>query len=112
MFRKEAVGVVAHSVNGGPGFRKGVAMSAHLAAVVVTDLVSSTKLRADLGEEAADQFHRMHSRRLRAVAEANGGAVVKGLGDGVLARFGGAANALAAAVAMQHVAARESRRAG
>src|SRR5437764_97544 len=90
--------------------RKGVAMSAHLATIVVTDLVSSTKLRADLGEEVADQLHRMHSRMLRAVAEANGGSVVKGLGDGVLARFGGAASALAAVVAMQQAAACESRR--
>jgi len=67
-------------------------MSAHLATVVVTDLVSSTKLRAALGEEAADQLHRLHARMLREVAEANGGTVVKGLGDGVLARFGGAAD--------------------
>ena len=79
-------------------------MSAHLATVVVTDLVSSTKLRAALGEEAADQLHRLHARMLREVAEANGGTVVKGLGDGVLARFGGAADALAAAVAMQQAA--------
>lgn len=76
-------------------------MSAQLAAVVVTDLVSSTKLRSDLGEEAADLLHRAHARLLREVAEAHGGWVVKCLGDGVLARFGGAAGALAAAVAMQ-----------
>lgn len=79
-------------------------MSAQLATVVVTDLVSSTKLRADLGEEAADQLHRSHLRLLRALAELNGGSVVKGLGDGVLARFSGAACALAAAVAMQEAA--------
>jgi len=85
-------------------------MSAQLATVVVTDLVSSTKLRADLGEEAADQLHRRHTRMLRALAEINGGSVVKGLGDGVLARFGGAACALAAAVAMQQAAATERRR--
>jgi class 3 adenylate cyclase len=84
------------------------AMSAQLAAVVVTDLVSATKLRVDLGEEAADLLHRVHGRLLRAVVEAHGGSVVKGLGDGVLARFGGAADALGAVVAMQRAVERQA----
>ena len=42
-----------------------------------------------------------HDRALVEAAQANGGTVVKGLGDGVLAMFAGAAEAVAAGVAMQ-----------
>ena len=46
-------------------------------------------------------MRREHDRSLIDAAEANGGTVVKGLGDGVLVMFAGAAEAVAAGVAMQ-----------
>jgi class 3 adenylate cyclase len=71
------------------------------ATILVTDLVGSTAMRADLGEERAESVRRDHDRSLIDAAQANGGTLVKGLGDGVLVMFAGAAEAVAAAVAMQ-----------
>ena len=76
-------------------------MATQTATILVTDLVGSTALRADLGEERAESMRRDHDRSLIDAAHANGGTVVKGLGDGVLVMFAGAAEAVAAAVAMQ-----------
>jgi class 3 adenylate cyclase len=77
---------------------------------MVTDLVGSTALRSRLGEEAADRLHHLHERLLRDIVERHGGVVVKGLGDGVLASFGGAAEAVASAVAIQQATDFHSRR--
>jgi class 3 adenylate cyclase/tetratricopeptide (TPR) repeat protein len=85
-------------------------VSTQTATILVTDLVASTELRARLGEEAAERLRRVHDSLLRAAVEAAGGRVVKGLGDGVLASFAGAADALAAATAIQCGIARHGRR--
>jgi class 3 adenylate cyclase/tetratricopeptide (TPR) repeat protein len=71
------------------------------ATVLFTDLVGSTELRGRLGEEAADELRRRHDQVLAQAVEANNGRVVKGLGDGIMATFGGASDAVGAAVAMQ-----------
>ncbi len=76
-------------------------MATQTATILVTDLVGSTALRADLGEDRAEAVRRDHDRSLVDAAQANGGTVVKGLGDGVLVMFAGAAEAVASAVAMQ-----------
>jgi len=78
-----------------------VATGTQTATVLVTDLVGSTELRVQLGEERADQFRRRHDGLLTAAVDDHGGSVVKGLGDGILAIFGSAADAIGAAVAMQ-----------
>jgi class 3 adenylate cyclase/tetratricopeptide (TPR) repeat protein len=78
--------------------------------VVFTDLVGSTELRASLGEEAADELQRAHDRVLIDAVHLHGGRVVKGTGDGIMAGFDGAADALAAAVAIQQDIDRLSRR--
>lgn len=69
--------------------------------VLVTDLVGSTRLRVALGEEAADELRRTHDALLGSVVEATHGRVVKGLGDGILALYPAASDALDAAVAIQ-----------
>src|SRR5438128_5409354 len=74
------------------------------ATILVTDLVGSTELRARLGEEKAERLRRLHDRLLRASVETHSGVVVKGLGDGVLAMFPGATEAVVAAVAIQQAA--------
>ncbi|MGH8972258.1 MAG: ATP-binding protein [Acidimicrobiia bacterium] len=71
------------------------------ATVLFTDLVESTRLRSQLGEQAAEELRRHHDRVLADAVEAHGGRVVKGLGDGIMASFAGASDAVAAAVAMQ-----------
>jgi class 3 adenylate cyclase len=74
------------------------------ATILVTDLVGSTQLRIQLGEERADELRRLHDRLLHTAIESNSGTVIKGLGDGVLAMFSGAADAVAAAVSIQRAA--------
>ncbi len=71
------------------------------ATVVFTDLVGSTALRAQLGEEGADRLRRDHDSALSDVVGSNGGEVVKGGGDGLLCLFDSASDALSAAVQMQ-----------
>ena len=76
-------------------------MAAQTATILVTDLVGSTALREALGEDRAELVRREHDRALIDAAQSNGGTVVKSLGDGVLVMFAGAAEAVAAATAMQ-----------
>jgi class 3 adenylate cyclase/tetratricopeptide (TPR) repeat protein len=79
------------------------------ATVLFTDLVGSTELRGRLGEEAAEELRRRHDRLLAEAVERHNGQVVKGLGDGIMATFSGAADAVAAAVAIQQAVDRLSR---
>jgi class 3 adenylate cyclase len=69
--------------------------------VLFTDVVGSTELRAALGEDAADLERRAHDEVLTAAVTVHAGTVVKGLGDGILATFKSAAEAVAAAIDMQ-----------
>jgi len=80
------------------------------ATILVTDLVGSTAIRVRLGEEQADALRRVHDELLTVAVTGHGGTVVKGLGDGVLAMFPGAADAVAAAVEIQQEAHRHGRR--
>ena len=78
--------------------------------VLFTDLVASTELRVRLGEEQAEDLRRTHDRLLLEAVTAHGGEVVKGLGDGILATFTSASDAVAAAVAIQQAADLHGRR--
>ena len=69
--------------------------------VLFTDLVGSTALRAELGEDVAEVVRRSHDAVVAEVVAGHGGRIVKGLGDGFLATFGSAARAVAAAVGIQ-----------
>ena len=80
------------------------------ATVLFTDLVGSTELRTRLGEEAAEDLRRVHDRLLAEAVEANAGRVVKGLGDGIMATFAAASDAVASAVAIQQSVDRHNRR--
>jgi class 3 adenylate cyclase/tetratricopeptide (TPR) repeat protein len=80
-----------------------------VAVVLFTDLVGSTELRARLGEETAEELRRTHDRLLTQIVEANSGRVVKGLGDGIMATFAGASDAVAAAVTIQQAIDRHNR---
>lgn len=71
------------------------------ATVVVTDLVGSTALAAQLGHDRYESVRRTHLAALRAVVVDHGGTEVKGTGDGVLLRFDSAADAVRAAREMQ-----------
>jgi class 3 adenylate cyclase/tetratricopeptide (TPR) repeat protein len=71
------------------------------ATILFTDLVGSTELRGRLGDTAAEDLRRRHDAALSKAVADHDGRVVKGLGDGVMATFTGAADAVAAAVAIQ-----------
>lgn len=88
------------------------ASEARTATILVTDLAGSTRIRVEVGEDHADRLRRAHDALLSEQANAHGGSVVKGLGDGLLVAFAGAAEALASAVAMQQALAAFSVREG
>ena len=71
------------------------------ATILFTDLVDSTRLRVSLGEQQADELRRRYDAALADTVTAHHGRVVKGSGDGIVAAFEAASDALAAAVAMQ-----------
>ena len=80
-----------------------------MAAVLFTDLVSSTDLLTRLGEATFDELRRAHFAALRQAVDRTGGEEIKTLGDGVLAVFGSAADAVECAVAMQQEVERQAR---
>ena len=76
-------------------------MTTDLLAILVTDLVGSTATRTRLGEEHADELQRVHDKILRDAVVAARGEVVKGTGDGIMATFRSATDALTAATVIQ-----------
>jgi class 3 adenylate cyclase/tetratricopeptide (TPR) repeat protein len=79
------------------------------ATILVTDLVASTELRVRLGEERADELRRDHDGLIADAIRGHAGTLIKGLGDGALAMFQSASDAVAAAVAIQQSAYAHSR---
>jgi class 3 adenylate cyclase/tetratricopeptide (TPR) repeat protein len=77
--------------------------------IVFTDLVDSTAQRTRIGDDAADALRREHDRIVGDAIASRGGKVVKGTGDGAMVAFDGAADALAAAVAVQQRVERRNR---
>ncbi len=66
--------------------------------VVASDLVISTAQRVALGDDAADELAVVLDDILRAAVERHHGAVVKPTGDGLMATFGSATDAIVAAI--------------
>src|SRR5256714_15069101 len=79
------------------------------AIVLFTGLVGSTELRSRLGEGAADARREQRDALVTGAIEANRGSVVKNLGDGIMATFAGASDAVSAAVAIQQAIDRHNR---
>ena len=79
------------------------------ASVLFSDVVGSTEQRSRLGDDAADALWHELDARLAEVVGRHHGRVVKSLGDGVLAVFESAADAVVAAVSIQQEAAPRSR---
>lgn len=77
-----------------------------------TDLVASTEFMARVGDEVANTAMREHDAAVSRAITANRGQVVKSMGDGVMAIFDGAADAVAAAVAVQQATVVQSARLG
>ncbi|MGH3775153.1 MAG: ATP-binding protein [Pseudonocardiaceae bacterium] len=77
--------------------------------VLFTDLVSSTQIMNLMGEATFEELRQSHLRLLGQTIAAHRGVAVKSLGDGVMAVFFAASDAVAAAVAMQQAVQRRGR---
>ena len=84
--------------------------SAGTVTLMFTDLVGSTELLDDLGDDRAEQLRRLHFGLLREVALSHGGEEVKNLGDGLMVAFGSAMDASACAIGIQQAVARHNQR--
>ncbi len=69
--------------------------------MLVADVVGSTELFADLGVDHADDARRALFTAFAAAVEVGDGVLIKTMGDGCLASFTGAADAVTAAVEIQ-----------
>lgn len=69
--------------------------------VLFTDLVESTQLNQTLGDDAARQIGRQVEELARQAVASNRGALIKEMGDGLMAAFSSARRAIAAAREMQ-----------
>lgn len=78
--------------------------------VMFTDLVDSTGIRVRVGEEQAERLRERHDQMVAGGVVHHGGRVVKHTGDGVMATFLGAADAIAAAVDIQQQMDTDNRR--
>jgi class 3 adenylate cyclase/tetratricopeptide (TPR) repeat protein len=83
--------------------QRGQGAQAHRGTVTMlfTDLVGSTELLEQLGDEGAESIRRTHFRLLREAVTARGGREVKNLGDGLMVAFPSAVDAVGCAVKMQ-----------
>jgi class 3 adenylate cyclase len=80
--------------------------------LLFTDLVGSTELLGQLGDDEAERLRRVHFGLLREVAQTLGGEEVKNLGDGLMVAFVSAVNALDCAVGIQQAVHRHNARQG
>jgi class 3 adenylate cyclase/CheY-like chemotaxis protein len=77
--------------------------------MLFTDIVGSTTMLSSLQSSVADAARGRHFAGMRAALAAHEGTEVKTLGDGFMATFESASDALACAVTMQSTVARENR---
>ena len=78
-------------------------------AILFTDIKGSTELYRKIGDLNAYQLVQQHFDWLREATVRHGGAVVKTIGDAVMAAYPDAASAVAAALAMRTAAERQGR---
>jgi class 3 adenylate cyclase len=83
--------LMPHSSRPDPGIRT----------IVFTDIVGSTAITQELGDHAAMQMVEAHDRVVRAALRRHGGREVKHLGDGIMAAFVTAIEAVKCAAAIQ-----------
>ncbi len=80
--------------------------------LLFTDLVGSTELLGQLGDDEAERFRRVHFGLLRDVAVAHRGQEVKNLGDGLMVAFSSAIDAVSCAIGIQQAVQRHNARQG
>ena len=83
-----------------------------LVAVLITDLVGSTKLEMSLGAIESDKLRRVHFGLLRRAMSGTGAREVKALGDGLMVVCSSVGGAIRCGVRMQQAIERHGRRGG
>lgn len=78
--------------------------------LLFTDLVGSTELLGELGDDEAERLRRVHFGLLREVALSHAGQEVKSLGDGLMVAFGSSVDAARCAIGIQQAVDRHNRR--
>src|SRR6185503_13044218 len=76
-------------------------MTGGVLCVMFTDLTGSTELMTRLGDTAFDRLRSQHFTELRQAITTGGGTEIKNTGDGLLATFTSAVEALGAATRIQ-----------
>jgi class 3 adenylate cyclase/tetratricopeptide (TPR) repeat protein len=89
-----------------------VESAAAVVTLLFTDLVGSTALLDELGDDEAERLRRVQFGLLRDVAIAHGGQEVKNLGDGLMVTFASAVNAVSCAIGIQQAVHRHNARRG
>ncbi|MEW9917998.1 adenylate/guanylate cyclase domain-containing protein [Marimonas sp. MJW-29] len=79
-----------------------------IASVMFTDIVDSTALASAVGDARWHRIVTAHIGQITALVQAEGGTLVKSLGDGTLATFSSAAAAMRAAIGIQRTMADQS----
>lgn len=79
-----------------------------LVTILFTDLVGSTRLLQQVGEDLAEEMRRVHFSLLRESVAAHRGREVKNLGDGLMVAFPSVLDAVRCAVAVQKAASRHN----
>lgn len=97
----EIVSFVAEAVDNWKNPHQKDKVSAGICTVMFTDMVSSTHLTQLLGDDIAQRMVRTHNTIVRNTLKSHGGTEVKHTGDGIMASFLWASNAVEAAIAIQ-----------
>jgi class 3 adenylate cyclase len=82
--------------------------AAAVVTLLFTDLVGSTELLGNLGDDEAERLRRVHFGLLREVAATHGGREVKNLGDGLMVAFPSAVSAVSCAIGIQQAVQRHN----
>ena len=86
-----------------------MAETVELATILLTDVVESTRLAADVGPVGADELREEHFGILREALSSRGGHEIKNTGDGLMVAFSSASAAVECAVVMQQLIERRYR---
>ena len=84
-------------------------VAAAIVTLLFTDLVGSTALLDELGDDEAERLRRVHFGLLRECRPSHAGQEVKSLGDGLMVAFPSAVDAVGCAIGIQQAVHRHNR---
>jgi class 3 adenylate cyclase len=99
---------VGNELGSGVAYKELQKAPAGLVTILFTDIVGSTALTQRFGDVKAQELLRIHNSIVRDALKDHGGFEIKHTGDGIMASFSSAAQALESAIAMQRACARHN----